>query len=291
MKNLLTGLFALAISMSVNPAVKAQDTLSVEPNSPTPDYYTGSNGAMYSGYLATPDNPETFPPVYVERLPNRSPQTKNTPDYILPTYSEPSDNDAPDSAVEVLPKGTFNNGSSNVPISDPNITKPVTDLGFPKTPPLFKEPIKLPVKNPNTPIFTKPVKPVTPSKPIFALPVKPKTDVPVPPKPPGKLIKRQCGYFTAYSPGNSGSYTANGKNVYNIPHKFLAHWTLPFGTKVYEDKDPKSSNDNMKLGTLLGIVEDRGPAPWTGNVLDTWFSDDYKAIQYGRQFKCFGAYK
>jgi 3D (Asp-Asp-Asp) domain-containing protein len=107
----------------------------------------------------------------------------------------------------------------------------------------------------------------------------------------GKIVGRQCGWVTAYSPGNSGTLTANGKNVFRIPHKFVAHRSYKFGTKVYEvsESDLNSPDVLNKVKSFFGYKEDYGPNVSTGHDLDLWMRSDSAAIEWGRRYKCWVA--
>jgi 3D (Asp-Asp-Asp) domain-containing protein len=149
-------------------------------------------------------------------------------------------------------------------------------------------PLKYPLKKLPLPVDPKLKNTIPAPAPIPSQPI-PKAQ-PKPDKPAivGKVVGKQCGWVTAYSPGNSGTLTANGKNVFSIPHKFVAHRSFPFGTKVYEidEKDINSPDILSKVKKFYGVKEDYGPNESTGHDLDLWMRSDYDATQWGRRYKC-----
>ncbi len=180
----------------------------------------------------------------------------------------------------------LDNARANNTIKKP----PVKDVVVPTEP---KKPIN------GLPPIVNPYPPTLPRLPEIVIPkqTQPTMPIPQPPKPKptvsGKIVTRACGWVSAYSPGNSGTLTASGKNVHSIPHKFVASRTIPFGAKVYEvsEKDVYSENVLSKTKTFFGVREDWGPAEWTGHDLDLWFASDSQAINWGRKYRCWVAVK
>jgi rare lipoprotein A len=85
-----------------------------------------------------------------------------------------------------------------------------------------------------------------------------KTAVVDPPKP--IAVPTQQGQASYYGPHENGRRTASGV-IFHSSQMTAASRTLPFGTKVHVT--------NLSNGDTVDVeINDRGPALWTGRMLD-----------------------
>lgn len=76
-----------------------------------------------------------------------------------------------------------------------------------------------------------------------------------------------CGEASWYGT-ESGTKTANGEH-FNGTGLTAAHRSLPFGTKLLVTVvDPRPKYRSIRGNTVTVRINDRGPAKWTGRVLD-----------------------
>lgn len=75
-----------------------------------------------------------------------------------------------------------------------------------------------------------------------------------------------CG-LTSWYGNESGSHTASGQR-FHPEGLTAAHRTLPFGTRLTVCRQTGTNNSAQHGACVTVVVNDRGPAKWTGRNLD-----------------------
>jgi hypothetical protein len=154
----------------------------------------------------------------------------------------------------------------------------------------------LPPKQQVRPISPPPlvVKPPVLKPPVILPPVKVKPKAPAS-NPIGEFIYRSKTRVSWYSPGDSGSTTSLGNNVYDEYDRFgtfvATRDIVPYGSIFYQVKCDTLYSDNPTIIKKIGPRRDWGPAEWTGRNMDVWVPSHAKAIENGEQTWCVVATK